>query len=35
MEEVATLAEAAQVAQPVVTRVVVEVRRRQHDAGGP
>ena len=34
VDHVAALAEAFQVAQPVVGRVVVKVRRGKHDAGG-
>ena len=33
MDYMATLAEASQVAQSVVARIMIEVRRRQDDAG--
>jgi hypothetical protein len=35
VDHVAALAEALEITQPVIARVMIEVRRRQYDAGSP
>jgi hypothetical protein len=35
VDQMAALAQALEIAQPVIARVMIEVRRRQDDAGAP